>query len=287
MAVWRAFQPATSVEDAGAHHKIAEITLPGKVTDDGFWGPGYVSPFNPGTPEHTWHLIRNFVAVEPQLELTRGQVVLDMGCGYAWTTEWMLRGGYEPIGFDICRAYLEIALKRVGANRPHLFVGDVENLAVKRKAVHAVLGFEAFHHIPNRSSAMREFSRVLIDGRPVVLVEPGGAHEHAAVSVEAMTKFGTLEKGMELADIRAYAAGSGLTEIHQHYILRHVDAEGGAPVRLLANEVFTLRKSRDPEPAAGSGAALTAQQSSHSSSFGARLRRRLGGALLRAAQRRQ
>jgi len=69
------------------------------------------------TPEHTWHLIRNFAVAEPLLEVPRGGVVLDAGSGYSWTTEWMLRSGYEPIGMDICRTYLEIAVARIGVNR--------------------------------------------------------------------------------------------------------------------------------------------------------------------------
>ena len=247
VALWRGFEPQQRASpDAGAHHKLAEIALPTKITDDGFWGPGYASPFNLWTPDHTWHLIRNFVLAEPLLELSRGDVVLDVGSGYSWTTEWFLRSGYEPIGMDICRAYLEIGIARVALNRPHLLVGDAECLPIRDASVQAVLGFEAFHHIPNRPVAMREFSRVLQDGHPVVLVEPGGAHEHAAISVEVMQKYGTLEKGMDLADVVGYAAGSDLGECRQHTMQRTTVAleptAPAPPVALTANNVFTLRK---------------------------------------------
>jgi hypothetical protein len=40
------------------------------------------------------------------LALAPGQAVLDAGSGFCWTTEWLLRGGYEAIGVDICRTYL-------------------------------------------------------------------------------------------------------------------------------------------------------------------------------------
>lgn len=248
VSLWNGFALKSAV-DAGAHHKLAEISLPSKITDDGFWGPGYASPFNLWTPEHTWHLIRNFVLSEPLLELSRGDVVLDVGSGYSWTTEWFLRSGYEPIGMDICREYLEIAIRRVGLNRPHLLVGDAECLPIRSRSIHAVLGFEAFHHVPNRPAAMREFSRVLLDGRPVLLVEPGGAHEHAEVSIQAMDKYGTLEKGMDLTDVVGYAAGSGLGDCLQHFMQRTAvgpepsDATRppAPPVALTANCVYTLR----------------------------------------------
>jgi len=239
VAMWNTFT-LVGAADAGAHHKLAEIALPAKITDPFFWGPGHAAPFNLWAPEHTWHLIRNLVVSEPLLQLTRGSVVLDVGSGYSWTTEWFLRGGYEPIGMDICREYLEIAIHRIGINRPHLLVGDAENLPIRQASVDAVLGFEAFHHIPNRPAAMREFSRVLLNDRPVVLVEPGGAHEHAAVSIEAMEKYGTLEKGMDLVDVAGYAAGSDLGDCRQHFM--HRTSPGLHPVELTANNVYTLRK---------------------------------------------
>ena len=239
VTLWNAFRLRSAV-DAGAHHKLAEIALPASITDPFFWGPGHAAPFNLWTPEHTWHLIRNLVVAEPLLQLVRASVVLDVGSGYSWTTEWFLRSGYEPIGMDITREYLEIAIHRIGINRPHLLVGDAECLPIRENSVHAVLGFEAFHHIPNRPAAMREFSRVLLDDRPVLLVEPGGAHEHAAVSIEAMDKYGTLEKGMDLADVAEYAVGSGLGDCRQHFMYR--TSAGLAPVALTANNVYTLRK---------------------------------------------
>ncbi|HUR22022.1 MAG TPA: methyltransferase domain-containing protein [Vicinamibacterales bacterium] len=261
VSLWSGFE-LKSASDAGAHHKLAEIALPSKITDDAFWGPGYASPFNLWTPEHTWHLIRNFVLAEPLLELSRGDVVLDVGSGYSWTTEWFLRSGYEPIGMDICRAYLEIATRRSGLNRPHLLVGDAECLPIRSRSIQAVLGFEAFHHIPNRPAAMHEFSRVLLDGRPVVLVEPGGAHEHAAVSIEAMERYGTLEKGMDLKDVVAYVAGLDLGDCQQHFMQRTaagIESPDPAappvpPAPLTANNVYTLRnriKSAPPDEGAG------------------------------------
>ena len=65
---------------------------------------------------------------QPLLELEQWQAVLDVGSGYSWTTEWLLRSGHEAIGIDLCRAYLEIGLARVGPNRPHLLIADAEHL---------------------------------------------------------------------------------------------------------------------------------------------------------------
>ena len=67
---------------------------------------------------------------------------------------------------------------------------------------------------------MAGYARVLKNGAPVVLAEPGEAHESAAPSVDAMSKYGILEKGMELADVERYIAGLPFAPPEQHYILR-------------------------------------------------------------------
>jgi uncharacterized protein YbaR (Trm112 family)/SAM-dependent methyltransferase len=241
------FQPDERPDAKQAdHNKLAEIALPKKV-DAAFFGPGYSAPFNPWTPEHTWHLIRNFAVIEPLLLARRGDAVLDMGCGYSWTTEWLLRGGYEAIGFDIGREYLEIAIRRMGANRPHLFVADVENLPIREDSIHAAFAFEAFHHIPNRRQAMRELGRALKVGGSFVLAEPGGEHEHSAESDDAMKRYGTLEVGMELDDVRGYIQGTALTRARKHLILRFTENETAACV---PNHIFTMTKGTGAAPAA-------------------------------------
>src|SRR4051794_7308688 len=96
------FHPSgDSSSDPGAHHKHAEITLKDKVDEPGFYGPGYSSPFNPWNPSFTFYLITLLGNVFPLLDLNRGDVLVDSGCGYAWTTEWFYRSGVDAIGFDI------------------------------------------------------------------------------------------------------------------------------------------------------------------------------------------
>jgi SAM-dependent methyltransferase len=235
-----AFRPSSGAQsDPGAHYKKAEIGISARIDDPVFFGPGYTSPFNPWNSAFTTYLIALFGTVAPLLDLDRGDVVLDSGCGYAWTTEWLFRSGYDAIGVDICRTYLDIAVTRMGAIRPHLVVGDVENLPFLDGIAHAVLAYESFHHIPDRSRALVGYYRVLGPAGAVVLAEPGAAHEQAAVSVEAMVKFGILERGMELADVIGYAAGTGFNPPEQILILRTTSAELGSRL----DETFARRHS--------------------------------------------
>jgi SAM-dependent methyltransferase/uncharacterized protein YbaR (Trm112 family) len=206
--------------DAGIGYKRAEIGIESKVDDPAFFAPGYTSPFNMHNPEFTLYLIKLFGAAVPLLELRAGSIMLDSGCGYAWTTEWLFKAGVEAIGVDICRKYLEVGLERLGANHPHLVVADVEHLPIRNASMDAVFAYESFHHVPDRNRAMAGYGRVLKPEGRVVLAEPGSAHEEAQVAVDVMRKYGILEKGMELEDVREYVAGTPLGGPEQVFVLR-------------------------------------------------------------------
>lgn len=214
-----------AASDPGAHYKVSEISIKDKIDDPTFFGPGYSSPFNPWNPEFSLYLIKLFGSAVPLLNLKRGETVLDSGCGYAWTTEWLFKSGINVVGVDICRTYLEIGVHRMGAMRPHLLVCDVENLPLRPASFDAVLAYESFHHLPNRGAAMRGYDRALKPSGRIVLAEPGAAHEHAPVSVDAMVKYGILEKGMELGDVRSYAAGTSLGSPEQVFLVRTTSDE--------------------------------------------------------------
>jgi SAM-dependent methyltransferase/uncharacterized protein YbaR (Trm112 family) len=205
----RRFRPSPdAAADSGAHYKQAEIAIKTKVDEPLFFVPGCSSPFAYWDSDFSIYLIKLFGAAAPLLNVKRGDVLVDSGCGYAWTTEWLFRSGFDPIGVDICRTYLEVGITRMGAPRPHLVVGDVENLPLAAGSARAVLAYESFHHVPNRRRAMAAYHRVLQPGGTVVLAEPGAAHENAKASVDAMAKYGILEQGMELEDVRGYAEGT-------------------------------------------------------------------------------
>lgn len=219
-----AFAPGgAGAHDEGAHYKTAEMSIASKVDDD-FFGPGQVSPFNLWIPEFTLYLIALFGCVVRILELRKGETVLDVGCGYSWTTEWFHRAGVPAVGLDISRVYLDIAIARIGADRPHLVVGDVEHVPLRDASIDAVLAYESFHHVPDRRRAMASFDRVLRESGRILLAEPGADHEQAAHSVDVMRKYGILERGMELPEVRAYADGTRLA-VEQIHLTRMLDAD--------------------------------------------------------------
>lgn len=241
--------------DAGAHYKRAEIGVASKVEDPvGFFGPGYSAPFNPGNTEFSLYLISLFGNVTRMLGLesrtSQTGVVIDSGCGYGWTTEWLGKSGLEAIGVDITRVYLEIAMARIGESRPHFIVADVEHLPIRDGCAHAVLAFESFHHLPDRQAAMAGYARALCDGGVALLAEPGGAHEDADVSKDTMQKFGILEKGMELEDVEDYIVGAPFAPPERHFVLHASlrDLESGVTQvnawrhSLFHGHIFRIRK---------------------------------------------
>jgi len=246
----RAFVNRTA-RDSGHHYKQAEMSIAEKVDDPGFWGPGYLSPFNPHTTDHTIHLIRLFAACLDLLQPYERRPVLDTGSGYSWTTEWLLKSGFEPIGVDITRIYMEIGIRRMGVARPYLVIADTENLPVRSGAVGAVLGFDSFHHIPDRCRAMQEFSRVLTADGQVVLGEPGGEHENDFRAKAVMDKYGILERGMELADLRRYVAGTPFRPPRQHFLCKFFGSDFGSVITpdvarqraWTPANIFSIRKS--------------------------------------------
>jgi SAM-dependent methyltransferase/uncharacterized protein YbaR (Trm112 family) len=216
--------------DGGAHYKSAEMSIAAKVDDPQFFGPGYSVPFNMWAPEFSLFMVAVFGTVISVMNPRKGETILDSGCGYAWTTEWLHRAGLQTIGVDITRVYLEIAVARMGPSRPHLIVADVENLPMQPGCADAVLAYESFHHIPDRRRAVAGYDRVLRAGGRVVFAEPDREHETSRVAVDAMEKYGILERGMELDDVRGYAEGTGLTRVEQVFVSRMSATDAGREV---------------------------------------------------------
>jgi SAM-dependent methyltransferase/uncharacterized protein YbaR (Trm112 family) len=237
-AVLDGLQRKTSAGSSAAAnpHKLAEIQALEKVRNsDEFLAPGLVAPFY-GNYHHAKDLIRGFANALPFLNLESGKVLLDAGCGYAWTTEWLTKIGVTAIGVDINRTYMDVGRRRMGPIQPHLVVADVENLPLKSGSLHGVLGFDAFHHVPDRGAAMRGFYEKLVPGGRVVFVEPGSDHKDTPQSIAAMAQFGTLEHGMDHADVERYVDGTGFLRPQELFL--NVISNPGAKENYSRNELF-------------------------------------------------
>jgi uncharacterized protein YbaR (Trm112 family)/SAM-dependent methyltransferase len=199
--------------DSGAHYKKAEMTVTRRPLPEGFFGPAAVAPFNPFTPIFSLDLIERYAAATALLRAPLNGLVFDLGCGYAWTTEWLVRLGYQAVGIDICRDYILAGRPRLGLNFPHLIVGDVEHIPLRPDLADAVLAFDAFHHIPDRRRALAELDRILKPGTRIVLMEPGRGHENHPRSIAVMKEHGILERGVDPAVLNRDLAGTKLGNV--------------------------------------------------------------------------
>lgn len=249
-----------NILDDAQDYKKAEISIKNKITDENFFDPGYSSPFNKDDPEFTQNLIKRFSSILPLLELKQNHIVLDVGSGYSWTTEWLLKMGFEPIGIDICRTYIDVGIERMGNFRPHLIVADIENSPIKDSCLNSILCYDSFHHIANRKAVMAHFFRSLKKDGLVGLAEPGGSHEHAQVSIDVMKKYGVLEKGIEADDLKTYCEGLNFMPPEQYFILKIHHEEKGKVLTskfikshsFVECNIFVLRKAGGNLTGAGS-----------------------------------
>lgn len=219
----RQHQEHTNISDSGYKYKKAEMEVTKRNLPEGFFGPALIAPFQPLRPSFSLDLILRFGTTVQKLNVGINALIMDIGVGYGWTSEWLVRLGYRVIGIDICRDYILAGIPRMQPFVPYLIVADIENLPLKSEIVDSILSFDAFHHIPNRNKAMREFDRVMKPGGRISLVEPGKDHEHHPQSIAVMEQHGILEVGMDKKDIGQYITSTALenvihytTDAHPH-----------------------------------------------------------------------
>lgn len=205
-----------NADDRGAHHKRAEMAVTRRALPRDFFRWADVAPFNASSPLFSLDLLARYVTTVSRLGCGVNGIVFDLGPGTGWTTEWLVRLGYQAVGVDICRDYILAGMPRRGDHLPHFVVGDIEHIPLRDECIDATLSFDAFHHIPDRPRAMAEFARIMRPGTTMVLTEPGIDHEHAPVSIDVMREHGILERGFDQAGLAGYVDGLPLGNI-QHY----------------------------------------------------------------------
>jgi uncharacterized protein YbaR (Trm112 family)/SAM-dependent methyltransferase len=204
--------PAGSPEKWKYKRAEARLTrrsdLPG-----GFFNPGLVVPFEPNHPVRSTEKILRFMIPVHHAGFRSGEYILDLGVGYAWTTEWLKKLGTSPVGVDLNRDYLRVGMRRTGGKLPPLLIADVENLPLRREMFHGALFFDAFHHVADRAACLRSCAACLVPGGTLVMAEPGEKHESDPGSVRVMQAYGILEKGITAGELRALAETTEFGEV--------------------------------------------------------------------------
>ncbi len=125
------------------------------------------------------------------------KLVLDVGCGSAWTTRRLGEIGHEVIGVDICRELVCAGVTERGRllkNERHL-ICDYQKLPFSA-GFDVLVSYDALHHAASLPQALRSFARALKPGGLIVICEPGLWHHRAATSQAAVSRFGVTERSV-------------------------------------------------------------------------------------------
>ncbi len=136
-----------------------------------------------------------FSAMVACLPCGPGSLVLDLGAGPCWVSEWLQRLRYRTLSLDLAEDMLAIGRRRL-APGSWLCAADMAALPLQAGSVDAALCYGALHHVPEWTAVLGEIHRVLRDGGVLVLQEPGRGHAAQAHSIAQMEQFGVLEQDL-------------------------------------------------------------------------------------------
>ena len=153
-----------------------------------------------------------FSAMAGCLPCGPGSLVLDLGAGPCWVSEWLQRLRYRTVSLDLAEDMLAIGRARLVPGSA-LCAADMAALPLREGTVDAAVCYGALHHVPEWPVALREVHRVLRDGGVLVLQEPGRGHARQAHSVAQMEQFGVLEQDLPARQVRRACREVGFTRV--------------------------------------------------------------------------
>lgn len=147
-------------------------------------------------PIYTATLLREFADILALLNCPPKSKVLEVGCGNGWVAIFLSKGGYVVTEVDVEEDKIAIAKRKAREYRAKVqfVVKDAEKLEYEEK-YDAVVFHASLHHILNERRVLQKCSNALKWGGKLVIYEPGEKHAQTRQSLEALHRYGTLEKG--------------------------------------------------------------------------------------------
>lgn len=136
-----------------------------------------------------------FGAMVGSLPVGPGALVLDLGSGPCWISDWLRRLRYRTLSVDLCLDMLRIGRRRMGPDA-WACAADMARLPLADNSVDAAVCYASLHHVPDWRTALAEVHRVLRPGGVLVLQEPGKGHSREAESIAQMERHGVLEQDL-------------------------------------------------------------------------------------------
>jgi len=160
------------------------------------------------------HLI-DFALILSELQpIKKGQKLLDIGAGGAWTTEWYIRCGLDACAVDISHHW-DFASKTRDVGVPYI-VCDAEKLTEKfeEDSIDFITFYNSLHHMQNQQKVIKECYTILKQGGKVIFLEPGYMHTKKQNTKEAMKRFGMVERGIYPFKLKRDCKKAGFSKVY-------------------------------------------------------------------------
>ena len=155
-----------------------------------------------------------FAAMVQCLPCGPGSVVLDLGAGSCWISDWLQKLNFTTVSTDINFDMLTLGKQRL-ADGSYLCSADMAKLPFKDESIDAAICYAALHHVPNWPDALKEIHRVLKPGGVLVLQEPGDGHSESEESQSQMDQFGVLEQELPAGKLRKACSRAGFKKTYR------------------------------------------------------------------------
>jgi SAM-dependent methyltransferase len=182
------------------------------------------------------------------LDCRPGDLVLDLGAGAGFSSEMLVRLGYDVAALDPDLPALGHNRHRMTIDRGrlngtiHVVQAVAEQLPFSDSSFDGVLAMNVLHHLPDPGEVLPELARVLRPGCRAVLAEPGLDHLTDEETKRAIGEHGEADRPFDVLDFLQKARNCGF----KHAMLT---ATLQPPLRLLPIEEIELYLSgQHPRP---------------------------------------
>jgi SAM-dependent methyltransferase len=171
----------------------------------------FPAPGQTATEEHAQH-IHDFSVLLRVLDPRPDDLILDLGAGSGWVSDWLRKCGFQTVAADIAHDMLRLAHDRLAP--PQLLVtADMEQLPFASGSFSKACCLNAFHHVPNQLAALKEIRRVLKDDGVVFFSEPGKGHATNPTSMAAVRNYGVQERDIIISDFMDACLTAGFADV--------------------------------------------------------------------------
>jgi ubiquinone/menaquinone biosynthesis C-methylase UbiE len=175
-------------------------------------------PFS--NPHEAPHLLFNLGLALANLNLGPGDLVLDFGAGACWLSASLNLMGLRTVSLEVSSTALDLGRKVFDSDRrldpalqPEFVLYDGHAFPFPDEHFDNIICMDAFHHVPNQLTVLREMQRVLKRGRRIVFSEPGSGHADSVRSRREADTYGVLEQELDLPDFRSKLLRAGFERV--------------------------------------------------------------------------